>query len=439
MQHRIVLATVGSLGDLHPFIALGLALRGAGVSVTVACADEYRDKVESAGLVFHSMRPSFAQMQADLRMTRAELTKAILARNDFLFRKVVLPYARPAYADMTDVLRGADLLLSSSLAFGARFAAEQSGTPWFGIVLQPSMFLSAHDPPVLPPVEGLSAVLRRLGPGPAAIALRVVKFGLGRLLAPLEDLRRELGLPATVGNVLFEGQYSSLGAIGLYSAVLGGVQPDYPRPTSVVGFATFDADAVTDLGRAGALNEFLDAGGPPLVFTLGSLIVNSPGAFYRESAAAARALGRRAVLLVGEDAVAAHADLRGADIFVCGYAPHSVLFARAAAIVHHGGIGTLAQALRAGRPQLVVPFYADQADNARRAVGLGLARSLVPARYRAAAVRRELSLLLDDVRYAREAARRGGTVRLEDGARHAAALVLKHLSRGGNGGSGTLR
>lgn len=428
MQRRIVLATVGSLGDLHPFIALGVALREAGTSVIVASAEEYRSKVEDAGLGFRAVRPSFAQMQQDLDMTRAALTRALLTRNDFLFRKIILPYARPAYADMTEILRDADLMLSSSLAFGARFAAERSGTPWFGVVLQPLMFLSAHDMPVIPPFEALSAVLRGLGPGPTAAVLRVVKYGLGRLLAPLEALRRELGLPPTAGNVLFEGQYSSLGAIGLYSSVLGGVQPDYPRPTSVVGFATFDADAAVDPAQAGAMDEFLGAGERPLVFTLGSLIVNSPGSFYRESVAAARALGRRAVLLVGE-AAAVHADLRSADVFVCGYAPHSALFPHAELIVHHGGIGTLAQALRAGRPQLVVPFYADQADNARRAVGLGLARSLAPARYRAATVRRELMQLIEEAGYARQAVRTGDTVRVEDGARQAAALAVKYLAR----------
>ena len=219
---------MGSLGDLHPFIALGRALRDLGAEVVLACAADYRSKVESAGLGFHPLRPGFEQMQLDLGMDHAQLTAKLIGRSDFLFRQLILPYVRTAYEDMMQVTADADLLLPSSLAFGARLAAEKRAIPWIGVVLQPMMFLSAYDPPVIPEAPWLSDLLRTLGPGPTRPALWMIKKAVNGLFGPLRALRAELGLAPTAQNPLFEGQFSEAGAIGLYSKLLGPAQPDYP-------------------------------------------------------------------------------------------------------------------------------------------------------------------------------------------------------------------
>jgi rhamnosyltransferase subunit B len=205
------------------------------------------------------------------------------------------------------------------------------------------------------------------------------------------------------------------------------VQPDYPHPTSIVGFATFDADDGSTVGLDPALQKFLDDGPAPLVFTLGSLIVNSPGRFYGHGARAARNLRMRAVLLAGEQGCGELAHLQSADVFIAAYAPHSVLFPRAAAIIHHGGIGTLAQALRSGHPQLIVPYFADQPDNAARARRLGVARILPPRRFSASAASRHLARLLGGGRYLEQARIIGKSLSAEDGAARAARIVLDRL------------
>ena len=169
------------------------------------------------------------------------------------------------------------------------------------------------------------------------------------------------------------------------------------------------------------------------MFTLGSLIVNDPGSFYVESVAAARTLGRRAVLLAGDAATGATPGLLGDDVHVCAYAPHSLLFPRAAAVVHHGGIGTLAQALRSGRPELVVPFFADQIDNADRARRLNVARVLAPRRYTAAGAAANLRLLLEGSAYHEAAAAVQARLADEDGAKAAARYVIDRLDRGAGG------
>ena len=426
---KVVLATVGSLGDLHPFIALGQALRRPNLSVVLACAPEYRGKVEAAGIAFHPLRPDFDDLQKDLGLDRAQLTLAVIERSTFLFDKLVLPYVRTAYEDMLQVTADADVVLTSGLAFGARLAAEKLGVPCIAVVLQPMMFLSSYDPPVIPKAEWLSTLLRKLGPTPTRYALWLVKKAINRLFRPLHSLRADLGLAPTAKNPLFEGQFADAGAIGLYSRLLGEVRPDYPRPTSIVGFATFDSEDGLAAGLHPALTEFLEAGTAPLVFSLGSLIVHSPGTFYRESLGAAHILKRRAVLLVGERALGDFAHFGSAEVFVCAYAPHSLLFSRAAAIVHHGGIGTLAQALRSGRPQLIVPYFADQIDNAARAARLGVARISSPRGYREASASRELARLLGDTVGIERAAKVGEAVACEDGAAQAARIVLDMLER----------
>jgi rhamnosyltransferase subunit B len=430
LTRKVVLATVGSLGDLHPFIALGRALRERGLNVVIACAAEYQSKVEAAGVAFHPMRPGFDEMQGDLGMDRAQLTRGAVEQSRFLFRKLLLPYVRTAYEDMMRVTADADLVLPSSLAFGARLAAERRGIPWIAVILQPMMFLSSYDPPIIPGAEWLSAVLRKLGPTPTRYALWTLKKAVNGLFRPLHALRTDLGLAPSALNPLFDGQFADKGgAIGLYSRLLGDVQPDYPQPTSIVGFATFDSESGLEVGLDPALDAFLKSGTAPLVFTVGSLIVNSPGSFYRESLRVARTSKRRAVLLVGEQGLGEFAHLGSAEAFVCAYAPHSLLFPRAAAIVHHGGIGTLAQALRSGRPQLIVPYFADQLDNAARTARLGVGRISSPRSYNGASARRDLDRLLDDGRYLARAREVAESLAGEDGAAQGARIVLDRLGQ----------
>jgi UDP:flavonoid glycosyltransferase YjiC (YdhE family) len=418
---------VGSLGDLHPFIALGRALLDRGLTVVLACAEEYRDKVQASGVSFQPMRPSFEQMQNDLGVDRAELTRRAVEHSVFLFRKLILPYVRMAYEDMMPVTADADLVITSSLAFGARYAAEKRGITVIAVVLQPMMFLSAYDPPVIPKAEWLSRVLRRLGPVSTGFALSGLKTAANMLFRPLRALRDELGLPATRANPLFDGQFGEGGAIGMYSPLLGAVQADFPKPTTLTGFATFDSHDGLQSGLEPELAEFLRHGADPLVFTLGSVVVNNPGGFFRESVRAARLAGMRAVLLVGE--LGTDESLQSAEVFVCPYARHSLLFPRAAAIVHHGGIGTLAQAMRSGRPQIVVPYFADQLDNAARAARLGVARLVPPRRYSGLRVSGELGVLLGQQSYLRRAQEIGQLLGAEDGAAGAARVVLDSLER----------
>jgi UDP:flavonoid glycosyltransferase YjiC (YdhE family) len=243
-----------------------------------------------------------------------------------------------------------------------------------------------------------------------------------RWMDPVYDLRAELGLPRG-GDPIYEGQFSPTLTLALFSRVLAAPQADWPPKVEVTGFAFYNGPD----GLSLELQAFLDAGPAPVVFTLGTSAVGAAGRFYHESADAVARLGVRAVLLTGGFADNEPPGARSGKIFVTDRAPHELLFPRAAAIVHQGGIGTTAQALRSGRPMLIVPHAHDQPDNAYRVARLGVGRTVFPARYRAARVARELRRLLLDPGTGRRASEVAALVRAEGGADAAATAIERVL------------
>jgi UDP:flavonoid glycosyltransferase YjiC (YdhE family) len=212
---------------------------------------------------------------------------------------------------------------------------------------------------------------------------------------------------------MFEGSYSPSLVLGMFSELLGPRQPDWPAQAVATGFPFYDRDG--EDGLPPEVERFLDAGEPPLVFTLGTSAVLTPGRFYQESANAARILGRRAILLTGRDPENQPERLPE-GILCVSYAPYSAIFPRAAAIVHQGGVGTTGQAMRAGKPMLVVPWAVDQPDNAERVRRLGIARVLSRSAYTAKRAAREIDALLNGHGYRERARQIEVKVSAEDGA-----------------------
>jgi UDP:flavonoid glycosyltransferase YjiC (YdhE family) len=244
----------------------------------------------------------------------------------------------------------------------------------------------------------------------------------GAWIQPVLELRRELGL-SPGGHPLFEGQHSPHLVLALFTKVLGRPQPDWPPNVTVTGACFYDKTEGHEVLSPG-LASFLDAGPPPLVFTLGSTAVLDAGDFYTESAAAARRLGRRAVLLCGKTPPRG---VEGPDLHLADYAPYSQLFPRAEAVICSGGVGTLGQCLKAGVPFVVVPFGNDQPDNAARCFRLGVSRSLARSRYRQDRAAETIGSLLADPG-ARPAARDAASVvASEDGVKSACEAIQSRL------------
>lgn len=422
LEHHIVIATLGSLGDLHPFLALGVALQQRGHRVSIATSADYEDRISAAGLGFRHMRPDMPDPSAyGELMDRRGGPEAIL-------RHLIADIAT-SYQDLAIACQGASALISSQVAMAAPIYAEASGLPWASAVLQPMGFMSAYDPAVIPQARRLSALLHGLGPLFGKPLVAAARRLTERWCAPIDDLRDSLGLAYSGRHALFDAQHSGQLVLAMFPRVLAHAQPDWPEATVHTGTAFWDTGNPSDVRDV--LMDFLSHGSAPVVFTLGSAAVHAAGSFYRESVKAVQALGCRAIFLTGND-FANRSQLPRplpASMLALPYAAHREVFRAASVVVHQGGIGTLSQALRAGRPMLVVPFSHDQPDNAKRAERLGVASTLFADEYRARRVVRELETLLNDYAVIGRAAEIGQLVDADNGTTHACDAIERWLAR----------
>ena len=420
---RIVMATFGSLGDLHPYIALALGLKERGHDPVIATSPAYREKITALGINFAPVRPDHPDLDSN-----PELMKRVMdlrGGSEYVVRQMFMPVIAESFADTEAAARDADLLVSHPLTFGVPLVAERHGIPWASTMLAPLGFFSVYDPPVLPPAQWLSNV-RIFGPRTWRFFFSLARRMCRTWCGPYFNLRRDLGLPHPKVDPLFEGQHSPHLVLAMFSSLLATPQPDWPQAARVTGFAFYDRDE-DRRGLSPELRAFLDVGDPPIVFTLGSSAVLDAGSFYAVSAEAARRLGRRAILLIGKDERNRLPSLPE-GVITAEYAPYSELFPRCAAIVHQGGAGTTGQALRAGKPMLFMPYAHDQPDNAKRVARLGAARVLSRYRYTPNRAVAELRSLLDDPRYAGRAAEAGRHIRSEQGVTTACEALERLLN-----------
>ena len=423
-RKRIVLTTFGSYGDIHPYMAIAAELRARGHQPVIATSELYREKMQTAGFDFVPVRPNIAppQQQDQVMMEKIMEPKS---GSGYLLNEVLFPFVREGYEDLLRAVEGADLLLTHPISFAGPLVAQTTGIPWVSSVLAPVSFFSAYDMPA-PPFWQWMRHVRILGPRFVAAFLNQFKNFYKN--EHYEQFRNELGLPDR-GSPLFEGNYSPTLILVLFSELFAQPQPDWPPQARVTGFAFYDGR--NELEMPPELTRFLDEGAPPIVFTLGSSAVWVARDFYRESIAAARLLKRRAVLLIGDDRNQPEEVLPTGMIAV-NYAPFEALLARACAMVHHGGVGTTSQGLRAGIPTLIVPFAFDQPDNAAHAARLGGSRTLPRAKYKAARVAKELDILLSRPDHATRAHEIGELLRRENGAATASDLIEQVLQRENN-------
>jgi len=384
----------------------------------IATFEDYRADVVRAGIEFARVRPSLSELGDHAAL----LTKLFDVRRgpEYLVRELVMSNLRPGYEDLLQASDGADMLISHPLAVTLPLVAQRRALPWVASVLTPLSFMSSHDPPLLGVAPWLRK-LRALGPEPYRLVFNMFKRSVRGWEAPLHELRKELGLPPSARMAMFEGQFSPLRNLALFDPNLATAQPDWPGEVRVCGAPLYDG-AMPGGDIDGELQQFLAEGEAPIVFALGSSAVWVAGDFWDKAVAAARRLGRRAVLVTGP----VTPENLPSEVRAFPYVPYSRVFPRAAVVVHQAGIGTLAQAMRAGRPQLIVPVSFDQPDNARRAAALGLARAIPFKKVTAGRLVSELEVLTRP-EYAQAAQEVAAALARIDGAARAADELIACL------------
>jgi rhamnosyltransferase subunit B len=422
---RIILSNIGTFGDINPLIAIALELKRRGHQPVMAVPAVYGPKIVPLDIEFHPVRPDLDPKNTLM----AEMVYDVRKGTERGLREFLFPVLRETYDDLTaaaTIPARADLLLMGELNYAGPIVAELTGIPWASYLLAPLSFFSAYDPPVLPMYPRLARADKTI-PGMGHAIRRLARLVSRKWPQPIYDLRRELGLERGP-NPLFDAKHSPDLVLALFSYVLGQEQPDWPANTKITGFCFYDSDA----GNAALpphLEKFLASGPAPLVFTLGSAAVLAAGKFYEFGARAAELLGMRAVLLIGSDERNRPRQPLPDTICVAEYAPYSALFARAAAVIHQGGVGTTAQCLRAGKPMLIMPYSHDQPDNARRMRRLKVARIIQKGNFTPRRVAAKLRLLLENPIYAHRAQQVALRLRGEDGVKAACDALERLVQR----------
>lgn len=419
---RVLLATAGSHGDVHPFFALARALARRGHEHLLLTNLHFKPQADRAGVHLAGL---VEKPQDTAEFMRIPGVMSPWRGSKVVLRDFMLPAVPEMYARARKAIRDfkPDIVVLHPICMGVGWAAATEGVPTAHVALAPLMWVGSDDPRVFGPFRAHEPTRR---------AVRFDEF-IGRwymrwmLDRPLNAVRMRLHLPP-LKDALMRDFVAGDVNLGMWSPAFRGPKPNDPPTGVICGFPFFDDhhDHATDERE---LNAFLDAGEAPIVFTLGTAAVHAPGRFYHAAAQAAHQLKRRAVLLVGRpDAVRSMGELP-AGVRAFTYAPFSTLLPRACATVHHGGIGSTAQGLRSGRPTLIVPLAHDQFDNAARARRLNTSRTLPHAKADARSLAASLDEVLNDPSIARAAADLAPHIAHLDGADTAVTALETCLTR----------
>lgn len=369
---KVILFTIGSHGDVHPFVGMGMELRRRGHRVVLITNEHFKPLVERAGLQFAQVGSDekFREMLNDPDLWHP------LKGFDAVFLRGVLPTLEEGFrAVQSEYIPGETVMAASSLGFAARVAQEKLNIPTATVHIQPAVIRTVYDAPRLPGVflpSWLPRPLKRLA---WAFADKMV---IDRKVAPgLNAYRATHGLPPVKG-ILKDWWNSPDRIIGIWPEWYAPPQPDWPKQLRLAGFPLFDENEISPLSAE--LDAWLRAGEAPMAFTAGSAMAQAKD-FFEESTRACAQMNRRGILLSRfEDQIPK--DLPPTVRHV-SYAPFSTLLPRCAALVHHGGIGTTAQALQSAIPQLIMPMSHDQFDNATRITRLGVGAEIERKLYQA--------------------------------------------------------
>jgi len=363
---KITIVTLGTRGDVQPCVAMGVGLRAAGHEVTVAAPAEYAHLACVQGLGYFPLQNAFRQIfksESDTKRLTEELNPV---RMIFRKRRVVEPVVNRIFSDVWAACQGADLVLYTVLALPAFYFAQDLGIPAFIVCLQPLCRTRAFPSVLLRTKVSNYACVNRA-------SYFLVEQAMWRFIRPyFVRWRKKMGLPAVSfwGHFgQFDGDHSPI--FNGYSSAVVPKPRDWGDRNYVTGY--WFLDSASSHGQPPAeLVQFLNQGSPPVCFGFGSMNDNRVKLMVKMTMAALKRTGRRGIFLSGKSALQKGDLPVSDDVFVADEVSHAWLFPQVAAVIHHGGAGTTATALRAGIPSVVIPFFFDQLFWGRQLASLGV-------------------------------------------------------------------
>jgi rhamnosyltransferase subunit B len=359
---NIIFIAIGSHGDINPLIGIGVALKKRGHAITMLANPYFEKKIMQSGFEFSPIGnvDEYNEMLERVTVKGSEMRRSV---NEYLYirpMKPVFDYLSSHY------IKDETIVIGNIYCTGARLANEKFGIPMISINLVPMMFISAYDPPRLT-LTGFPSWTPHLF---FSLFIAIGHFVLDHDLRPgLNRFRKEIGLPPQPRKVN-RWMLSPEKIIGFFPEWYGKPQPDWPPNVELAGFPLFDEGQLQDSSLPIELEEFLSGGDAPIIFTPGTPNKDKYATFFEKAVEATEKIGARAIFVSQyKDQIPRNLP---SHIRYFPYLPFSLILSRAAAIVFHGGIGTIAQAMRSGIPQLIAPWGMDQFDNGARVRALGL-------------------------------------------------------------------
>lgn len=407
---RVLITTLGSHGDVNPYIAVAAALKARGHQPTLLINEYFHKQAMDEGLECVPLGERMDLREVLQTPGAMHPVKAPIV----VVRELVVPNVPTMVTRVREEVRRirADVVLSHAICIGSSWACEMEGVPRVACNLSPVGWFNRADRIVM-------SGLRSHEP-----SARAVRFDLwfGKTMMnflcdrPLNRIRRELGLSKGKGWFQREFTQGAL-ALGLWSPLLRGPIEGDPAGSVITGFPWHDRHreiTPEDDRLETFLRECESANGRPILFSLGTAAVHTNWNFYEHAAEACRILNRRGVLLIGRDEYRPKRLPPNVETFA--YAPFSEVMPRCAANVHHGGIGSTGQGLRAGRPTVVVPLAHDQFDNAARLKRLGVSETVPMGKVTGRTLAEALTRVLEDPQVVDRAASFRQPLLNEDGA-----------------------
>ncbi|MDR7336116.1 glycosyltransferase [Roseateles asaccharophilus] len=423
---RVLLATLGSRGDVEPFLALALALQRAGHKAVLCASQRFQPWIEGRGVVCEPMSNGFVEMMESLEgRTGLEESATPLGMLRTVWR--LAPQIKPLQVEVQrDLWRAARACSPDAIVFHAKLA----GAPDIAAALNIPAALLLLVPALVPTGEFACPVfpqwMRRLGGAGARRAGYATVRALARRFGarPALTWRRQEGMGAGPSqlDLFHDAKGRPWPILHAHSPTLLARPTDWPDHAHVTGFLRLPGQP--SWAPPDALRSFLDAGPPPVYVGFGSMAGRDPRRKAREVLEGLRLAGVRGVIGRGWGGLQP-SDLPS-HVFAVDDVPHDWLFPRMAAVVHHGGAGTTAAGLTAGKPTLVCPFFGDQPfwGDLVHERGLG-PRPLPQSRLNSASLAASLRELLDqklDV----NARNIGSKLKAEDGGDAAVQRLLRH-------------
>ena len=418
---KILIITFGSRGDVQPYVALGKGLKAAGHVVTLCTASTFETFVTNNGLNYGYMTDELIKlMDSEAGKDALEDTVGLwgTAKTMFKLVKATMPLNRQMIIDSWEAAKVAapELVIYHPKALGGLSIADAFNAPAILAVLQPMMLPTAEFPTIGVPALPLGGWYNKL-------TYKLIAMGYGQYTKTVNEIRQGLmgldKLPKSTG-VLTKGDGSPIPVMHGFSQHVIPRPKDWPDQAAITGYWFLDQQ--NDWEPPAELKAFLGAGEPPVYVGFGSMAGKKPQRLANIVVEALQKANVRGIIAAGWGGLDT-GDLPD-SIFKIDKAPHDWLFPRMAAVVHHGGAGTTAAGLRAGRPSLICSFMGDQPFWGERVYQLGVGPKFIPQKKLSVdKLADALHTLTTDAKMRTKAAEIGVQISGEDGIANAIAII----------------